>query len=68
VPVTCCSNQLTVPKEDAPPPPCTCTVMIVAQETEEPESLSGELHSYSRFICPLIYCILLPFFSTPEYG
>jgi hypothetical protein len=46
VPVICCSNQLTVPKEDAPPPPCTCTVTIVAQETEEPESLSGELHSY----------------------
>ncbi|XP_066992387.2 E3 ubiquitin-protein ligase CBL-B-B isoform X2 [Anabrus simplex] len=28
-------SHLTVPKEDAPPPPNTCTVMIVAQEPEE---------------------------------
>lgn len=61
--VACCSNQLTVPKEDAPPPPCTCTVMIVAQETEEPETLSGEVHCYSQLLCPHIYCILLLFLS-----
>ena len=53
--VSNCSNHLTVPKEDAPPPPCTCTVTIVAQEVEEPEHSSIGKKQIFSFIVTSVY-------------